>query len=119
LHLRPSWTAERQRSSLDCYTTACAAFAALLQLREAAWLAAGQHGFEALAGLPELTQIVQRCASAAMDAVSGQAKLDQTVSDKELYKRLSSDEESLISLLTPQLRVCLLAEVAAGLLVPG
>uniref|UniRef100_A0A383WHG4 MYND-type domain-containing protein n=1 Tax=Tetradesmus obliquus TaxID=3088 RepID=A0A383WHG4_TETOB len=89
------------------------------ELREAAWLAAGQHGFAALAGIPELQQLLQRCAISVMDEVSALVQVDLAVSDEEMHGRLCREEGVLLQLLVPQLRLCLLAEVAAGLLVPG
>ncbi|WIA21456.1 hypothetical protein OEZ85_000663 [Tetradesmus obliquus] len=89
------------------------------ELREAAWLAAGQHGFAALAGIPELQQLVQRCAIPAMEAVSVRVQVTQAASDEELYALLCKENGVLLHLLVPQLQLCLLAEVAAGLLVPG
>jgi hypothetical protein len=91
-----------------------------LQLREAAWLAAGQHGFAALAGLPELQQLLQRCCGLAMDAVT--ALINTTganSSDDELYKGMFGEHANLMTALVPQLQLCLMADVAAGLLVPG
>mgnify|MGYP001809763540 CR=1 FL=1 len=89
----------------------------LPQLREAAWLAAGQHGFAALAGIPELQQLVQRCCMQAVDESYGIVQMQSAMTDERF--RTSLDGVPLLQLLVPQLRLCLLAEVAAGLLVPG
>jgi hypothetical protein len=91
----------------------------LLQLREAAWLAAGQHGFAAVAGLPELRQIVQRCCMGAVDLASSLVKIQALSTDKGFCALLEGNPPLLLQHLVPQLRVCLLADVAAGLLVPG
>jgi predicted protein tyrosine phosphatase len=93
-------------------------FSLLPQLREAAWLAAGQHGFAALAGLPELQQLLQHCCMGACDRTAGTVGLAPKSSDAEFVQRID-DRASLMEHLVPQLRVCLLADVAAGLLVPG
>ncbi|WIA41744.1 hypothetical protein OEZ86_009087 [Tetradesmus obliquus] len=87
------------------------------ELREAAWLAAGQHGFAALAEIPELQQLLQRCCMTAVDesVVSVQVR---SLSTDERFRALL-DGDPLLHHLVPQLRLCLLAEVAAGLLVPG
>ncbi|WIA41745.1 hypothetical protein OEZ86_009088 [Tetradesmus obliquus] len=54
-----------------------------------------------------------------MDEVSALVQVDLAVSDEEMHGRLCREEGVLLQLLVPQLRLCLLAEVAAGLLVPG
>jgi hypothetical protein len=91
-----------------------------LQLREAAWLAAGQHGFAALAGLPELQLLLQRCCGLAMDAVAAFIQhIAANSSDDQLHKHMCQEDANLMPLLVPQLQMCLLADVAAGLLVPG
>ncbi|WIA21457.1 hypothetical protein OEZ85_000664 [Tetradesmus obliquus] len=87
------------------------------ELREAAWLAAGQHGFAALAGIPELQQLVQRCCMQAVDESYGIVEMQSAMTDERF--RTFLDGVPLLHLLVPQLRLCLLAEVAAGLLVPG
>jgi hypothetical protein len=82
-------------------------------------LAAGQHGFAALAGLPELQLLLQRCCGAAMDAVGAFVGAADNSSDDDVYKGMRQEDASLMPHLVPQLQLCLLADVAAGLLVPG
>ncbi|KAF6253355.1 hypothetical protein COO60DRAFT_427499 [Scenedesmus sp. NREL 46B-D3] len=96
-------------------------------LREAAWLAAGQHGFAALAGLPELQQIIshtclpvlQRYACSLEEYTAADKGLQADAFAKQQGGDLNRDNGPLLAYLNPHLRVCLLAEVAAGLLVPG
>ncbi|WIA21454.1 hypothetical protein OEZ85_000661 [Tetradesmus obliquus] len=91
-------------------------------LREAAWLAAGQHGFAALAGIPELQQIISHTCLPALQHY-GCLLDDWQHSEAEYVQRqkteLDQTQGPLLHHLCPQLRLCLLAEVAAGLLVPG
>jgi hypothetical protein len=100
----------------------CDLLISLLQLREAAWLAAGQHGFAALAGLPELQQLLQHTLLPLMEQL---AELDVRTHRRggegaeRFQQRCRHEETPLLPHLSPQLLTCLLAEVAVGLLVPG
>jgi hypothetical protein len=97
-------------------------FSLPLQLREAAWLAAGQHGFAALAGLPELQQLLPHTLLPLLEQL---CELDAEThcaggQGAELLERRCLHEETpLLPHLSPPLLTCLLAEVAVGLLVPG
>lgn len=87
------------------------------------WLAGDQHGFAMLAGIPELQQII---AYTCMDVLHEfgcapeQYVAPQPANKREDYSLQNNVcRQSLLYSLTPQLRVCLLAEVAAGLMCPG
>jgi hypothetical protein len=105
----------------------CRTFLLPLQLREAAWLAAGQHGFAALAGLPELQAIIshtclpvlQRYACSLQDYTAADAAKTAAETAKKLRSEVNRIQGTLLAHFNPHLRVCVLAEVAAGLLVPG
>jgi hypothetical protein len=101
-----------------CFCPPVLALLLLLQLREAAWLAAGQHGFAALAGAPELQQIVQRGCMKAADQLAHLLRYHETVTDKDFSEQLEGSQ-LLLPMLVPQLQLCLLGDVAAGLVVPG
>jgi hypothetical protein len=98
-----------------------------LQLREAAWLAAGQHGFAALAGLPELQAIISHTCLPVLQryacSLEDYKAADHAKKAEEIAKQMRSEvnriHTPLLEHFNPHLRVCLLAEVAAGLLVPG
>jgi hypothetical protein len=71
-----------------------------------------------LAGLPELQQLLQRCCMGAGDVTAQTVEYSVMESD-ERFMHFVDHKPSLMAHLVPQLQMCLMADVAAGLLVPG